>query len=116
MRYVIATPPVVVLDPMTDQPSGIVVKWEDTMRLLFRDQRLTGQLDVYSLLDLRKKLVRAKAGDVVELADDEWQALVPALRSPTSFSPEFIHSAEGFFRAFIDAKTSPPAPAEAAAS
>jgi hypothetical protein len=114
MRYIVATPPVVVRDPMTDEPSALVIPWSDAMRLLFRDQRLTQQLDVLSLLDLRKKLIRAQAGDVVELAEDEWSAVLVSLRQPVSFSPEYIHSAEDFFRAFLNAPTEKPAPVAAA--
>lgn len=110
MRYVTAIQPFDVIDGMKDTVLATVT-WEEAARGLFRDPRIQqSNLDIFALIDLRKALISAKAGDVVAIKEEEWAALCSSLRAGGGFAPDFIHSAEAFFRAFLDAPTKDPRP------
>jgi len=107
-RYIKIIDDITAVDPTTDEPLPDRIPFSAACRTLFSDPRLTQALDVFSLIDLRKKLLAARPGDPpVQITDEEWSALLPCIQRPTAFSPAFIHCGEAFFRAFIDAKTSP---------
>ncbi len=111
MRYLTVPAPIAMMDPNTDQPMGHDVPFSSAIRGLFTDARITQQMDVFTAIDLRKALLRASEGDVVELSDEEWNALASIARRP-ALNPAFVYSAEAFFRAICDAPASDPRPKE----
>lgn len=110
-RYITAVD-VELRHPETDELIK-VLPWSDCCRLLFRDPRIIQGVDILALLDLRRKLISMKTPEVGEISDDDWSALLPVVKRPGSFSPDFIYCAEAFFRAFLDAPAKKPELADA---
>lgn len=122
-RYVTAVETLTFEDEPGEAPSKPLT-WEGMVKALFADPRLQQVLDVFTLQDLRRKLIKLVyiEGDFSDkttaaISDDEYSAIVPILKRPQTFTSRFIHSEGGetFFRAFIDAPTKDPVAAAVAA-
>ena len=106
-RYISASAPVIVPTPTGDR----ITPWEDCIRALFNDQRLQKALNVFDLIDLRKRLLGLElGGPPVMVTDDEGKALAVCCTQCEIFTPAFLYApgAEEFFRAITDAPTKAP--------
>lgn len=106
-RYVKVIPSIDLVDPTTDLPTGQSVPWQDAVRAIFADNRLTQALDVFSLFDVRQRLIGAGA-EYVRLSETEWAALLPFYKNPGALSVSFVYSGQAFFRSFVEAPTNAP--------
>lgn len=116
-RYVTIQSPIDLLDPSSDEPikvndKNVSVTFADFARGLLLDPRVAEQLDTFAILDLRRKLSRARVGDVVEISDEEQQVLSDIIRKKPNLSAPMIVSGEDYFRAIVDAPAKLPTPKE----
>lgn len=128
MRYVTIPAPVVMLDPLTDEPLLVDAQgqarpcpsgetptsrsfaWGVRMALVINSGSGEKAADIQTLRDVRMKIDRAAVGDVVELSDDEWKLIEPIMRKPgpQAFGGAWVFCAESHQRAWLDAPSKRP--------
>jgi hypothetical protein len=116
-RFVKICGPFTPINPNTDEPiqDAKDITNADIIRALFQDQRITQGLDVYTLRDLRAKLIAAKPGEYVPVDEEHWSVICQCARRSTTLSFIVIVSCEPFFRGWTDAPTEDPSAKKEAA-
>ena len=109
MRYLTIPAAVMAIDPSTDAERGPVT-FADACRVAMVGVAQRASLEVLSLIGMRRKLVAASEGDVVELRKEEWTSLCDEFTKGKSFSPAYLFAAERHVRAVLDATTTKPEP------
>lgn len=108
MRYITVPDAPPLLRAETDEPTETVIPWDDFIRSMFGDRRFLSALDIFTTYDLRAKLLKRKAGDVVEVSDEEWNVLVSVVRRPEFLRPHAVYSLVSYLRAIADAPSKKP--------
>lgn len=93
-RYVTIPEDVVIHNPVTDkplkepgpdgEPAPVTFSFLRSARIALLLASHTGEFDVESLHDLKKRIEYARAGDVLDLSETEWKVLEPQFRRPNA--------------------------------
>lgn len=114
MRYITIPSPVFLRNPETDAVTSNedgtpqMMGFDKLVRAMFATPAMTASADVFTLIDLRARLLRTP-GTVVELSDDEHALLVPHAKRPTMITAVFVYMMAPFFHAILDAPDKPKA-------
>lgn len=111
-RFIAATESVPMVGAVDGTSQGRSISWQDFVRALFIDQRLSEEMDALARMDLFHKLRGLEPGAYAELSESDYCVLERVARRPKTLSADFYASpgADAFLRAILDAPKEAPKP------